>query len=223
MGDGPGVTIRFRVGAPLAAFALWAILTALYVQATWGTFSAENLAKVAIPMAGACVALYMAWHNTDISKRERQRAEERHAELMGAQRLQRAFEILRTLDEQDRVALRVEIRKECEPLQGNLDLLKAKLNEKPELDTNVSKVLGCFEDMALAVRLGHADEAALYYSMSGIITRYFKMFRAHIEDQRALRGAASAMLYCEIEYVAARWAKAESVQNKGQKFPDIYA
>ena len=218
------------VGGPLVAFLLWVVVTASYTWITWSTFSIDNLAKVAVPTAAVIVAFYIAWHNTSTSAVERQAAQRRHdeamrqrdvqhQELLARDRIRRAFDILRSLDEQDRVNLRVDIRKEFEKITDDGPAIKAKLgDDKLLLSPKIAKVLGSFEDMAIAIRSGEADESILFYSMSIVLVTFYEMLRLHIDHKREETKLSLPPAYCELEHVAKSWKDRRSAVHAGTVF-----
>lgn len=262
--DAVGINFDFkgRLGAKLIATIIWLVLSSLYVWATATKselLSVDNFAKVSVPIGAACIAFYVAWHNTKTSALERSRtakrhaetlkttearhlqvmevAESRHAELtrtadakhaelvkasdakhqeiLQFQRVRLAYDMLRTLDEQNRVDLRFEVRRQFSPIQTNAPAIKAKMEENPELELKVAKVLGSFEDLAIAARCGHADEAILFASFGGLVVKFYLMFRLHIEERRKDQGnrGQTSPAYCELEALAKSWEKGRSVRT----------
>lgn len=231
-----GITVELppiHIKAVIIIAAIWAILTVAYLYATQQTgFSADNFARVAGPMAAACVALFVAWNTTVTSATERvktaerhleamaqrdrqheelvQQRENQHQELLTLHRTRLAYDMLRTLDEPNRVDTRIEIRRKFHSISKDLPAIKKKLTEEPDLETKVTKMLGSLEDLAVAARLGHADETILYASFGGVVVKYHAMFALHIEDERESSKMVPPV-YCEVEALAKAWASGKSV------------
>jgi len=222
--------VQIRVGAVVLLALIWLLFSAVYATIA---FKADKLDwtdvfKVSATMGGAFVAAYGAWHATKASAEDRRLAMQRHAELIDLQvgaaardRRKRAFEILKALDEQDRVELRVEIRRTFDDLKDDLKAIKAELERNPGIEKSLSKVLGSFEDMCLAIRAHDVDESILFYSMGHVLVRYHRMFHVYIQGERdaqkALLSHWTPPAYCEIEYVGRAWMDGKSVQT-GQNF-----
>jgi len=216
------------VGLAAAAFLLWLLTIGAYAWATWKP-SAEALTKFVVETAAVYVAFYVAWHTKATSKLERDLAHIRHAEMLQmrethhleillADRRRMSFAILRSLDEQDRVDLRIDIRKEFEAIHDDGPAMKAKLDADKQLEKKVAKVLGSFEDMAIAIRAEQADEPVLFYSMSGIVVRFYEMLRLHIEQRRSVATHILPPAYCELEHLAKAWKENRSAVYDGVVF-----
>ncbi len=226
-----GLGIELRLGAVFLLFLVWLLATVAYIAIAHNAnkWDGTDVFKVSATMAAGLLTLYGAWHTTRASARDRKLAMDRHDQLVELQsiavareRRRRAFEILRALDEQDRVQLRVELRRQFGDIKHDLNAIKAQLQKDPNIESMLAKVLGSFEDMALAVRAHDVDESILFYSMGAVLVRYHRMFSLYIEEQREAHGKESNKWtpppYCELEYVARAWIEGKSAQG-GNDFP----
>ena len=147
-------------------------------------------------------------------------------------RLAEASWILRFLDEGERVDQRIKIRDTFGPIRGEEAQIRDVLSKDKSLNVAIAKVLGSFEDMALAIRLGLADEELLYYSMNLPLTRLVDTLDGYINllrrgyDTSAPNAPFDAArphvdtIFIEVTELAAAWKKKRSIVTNSP-FPEL--
>ena len=99
----------------------------------------------------------------------------------------------------------VDIRAVLEPEVG--PDAEARQYDRIKADKNLRKqvilILGVFEDIAIAISTGYADESVLYRSISGMVPLYFEGLKGYINGLR--KEADDPSLYRELEQLNDRW------------------
>lgn len=222
------IPIRAHVVIPLVGLASWAVYTLIvYTQepASLSTPPAVLVFDKAILIFAACVTAYAAIYATLFSRwRVRSTAVELRAE-----RLRRTFDLLRHLDQDDRVNMRIQIRLAFSAVE-TVDS-KEKLKISPEdlvaveaalmendaaLRHAVGKTLGSFEDLSLAIKLGYADEGLVHRSLAGVVCRHFEWLHHWVIKQQA----EDPTIYREFIELATAWRNKKSVNNAAKDVPE---
>ncbi|MBV9404815.1 MAG: DUF4760 domain-containing protein [Acidobacteriaceae bacterium] len=69
----------------------------------------------------------------------------------------------------------------------------------------IAGLLGYCEEVALAVRTGHADEELIQRMLEGVLTSCWNRFKPWIEGEREVLGVEGKGLYIELEKLIERW------------------
>lgn len=212
-------------------FAIWPRMTdgisqadAASVRIDMFNFSAAVLAAA----TAVCGAVYARSIGIESLKRQKKQGEDAALltrTLVRRDRQRNSYTILRFMDEERKVQLRIEIREKFEPIANDRAQIKQLMEDEPSWDEKISKVLGSLEDMALAIRSRHADERVLYYSMNLPLVRTVKVLQGYIDMVRAEDTVAGNVdhrktIYQEATDLANSWSDGESIVH-GKRFPRI--
>lgn len=149
---------------------------------------------------GASAAIYSAYHaglNVRINLyRDRQK---------------RSYEILDSFNRVDSVTVRITVDEAMDKAETP-SLVYKTIRSDPQKDAGVRHLLGVFEDLAIAVRSGYADEGVLYWSLNQLAVRYFDVFKPYIDEVR--RDRRNQTLFIEFERLAAAWRTSRSLVTR---------
>jgi len=115
-----------------------------------------------------------------------------------------AYEFLHKFNETDTVRVRTILQPVIDGKAAQLDQFNQIIGDK-ELWTNVIQILGIFEDIAIAISTGYADESTLYRSLSGMVPVFNNGLRGYILQLREKSG--NATYYKELENLNDAWKK----------------
>jgi hypothetical protein len=222
------IPIKAHVVIPLVGLAAWAVYTLIVFTQDATKLSTPPGVLVfdkALMIFAACVTAYAAIYATLFSRwRVRSTAVELRAE-----RLRRTFDLLRHLDQDDRVNMRIQIRlafSATEIVDGkekpkispeDLVAVEAALMENDAaLRHAVGKTLGSFEDLSLAIKLGYADEGLVHRSLAGVVCRHFEWLHHWVIKQQA----EDPTIYREFIELATAWRNKKSVNDVAKDVPE---
>ncbi len=115
----------------------------------------------------------------------------------------RSFQILASLNEHEAAKLRVFIEKEVADRRMSPDALYKRITEDTECLAVVTAVLGLYEDTAVAIQEGFADERTLYRSLDFVIPWTLRNLREYIDQERTRNYAPD--LYIELQRLTESW------------------
>lgn len=125
-----------------------------------------------------------------------------------AEKMRLSYQILQTISNsvssETKELLMKEIEDDTPKDTGKTDQYH-RIKENTELNQAVIHVLGAFEDMAIAIKRGIADEEFLKDSMIVMIDIYFRAFRGYIFGLREEHKKEN--LYNELEDLHNKWNK----------------
>lgn len=116
----------------------------------------------------------------------------------------RSFDILASLNEHQAAKLRVFIEKEVANRRLSPEALYDRITQDADCLAVVTTVLGLYEDTAVAIHEGFADERPLYRSLAFLVPWTLRQLREYIEEERK-RGRAED-LYIDLQRLAEAWS-----------------
>jgi|GEM_PF-3481719 len=156
---------------------------------------------LAVGATGALLAAYFAGRALNRSIK----ATEDNSE---AEKMRLSYQILQTLNvsisQENKKMIEEEVDDESTQDSGKTDQYH-RIVKSVQLNQAVIHLLGSFEDMAIAIKRGIADEMFLKDSMVLMIDRYYRGFRGYILGLREVRKKEN--LYNELENLHSRWNK----------------
>jgi hypothetical protein len=196
--------------------------------------SIRDLLKFAGTAAAVAIAAWGGIYARDWAQANADRDRARFRVLTDRDRKAQAFHILENLDRDDNVSLRIAIREAFHDVHTDLEETKQRLGidqkepadegpraeweRKRRLRYAVARVLGTFEDLALSIRCGFADESVLYYSLNRPVVELYDMFELYIKQHaRKSNTPHAATTYAELEALATCW------KNRRPLVPELEA
>lgn len=145
-------------------------------------------------VAGGAAALYSAFY-AGAAARERSRHELTRS----------TFELIRGVDEPELLKLR-EVLDQAIGDYRNVapTTVLAKINESVELRTAARGLLNAFEDIAVAIRTGYADERLVHAAMGTLMCGSTEKYSSFIDGERARHGGGGS-IYKELQRVTDSW------------------
>lgn len=191
------ISVKFGISVRLTIF--WACT--IGALATVGAYyflpshrEGIKFAGTAITAAGGIYAAYYISATLRLSQ-ERRRQES-------------AYRFLEYLNQNDWVDVRIALDKASNEKQGREEQFKL-IESNPELRQQVYRLLGLFEDMAIAIKTGYADEQTLKLALREMACKYYSGFSPYILESRAVDKCAN--LYSEFESLKNAWSQNKSL------------
>lgn len=186
----PGVNIRLTIAAVVAGVA------ALFIIAYVLSPARRAEIQFAAFAVGAAAAIFSAYH-AGITLRLN----------LYRDRQKRAYEILDTFNRVDSVETRV-IMDEVIASDAPATAYKTILAD-PQKHQSVRLILGVFEDLAIAVRTGYADEYVLFSSLQFAAAHYFDGLKPFIDGVRKEKN--NKKFFIELERLVGAWRLGKSL------------
>ena len=124
----------------------------------------------------------------------------------------RAFEILRDLNQTDVTTVRTLIETEItSPVVPAPQALYDKIMNDPSLLKATTSILGLYEDTSIAIQENYASEEVLYKSLRFQIPWIYGKLKPYIEHEQTQNDET---IYCETQKLVAAWTKGNFLSNK---------
>lgn len=139
-------------------------------------------------------------------------------ESIDRDKMHRAFEFTKELNEIDRAKIRVFIENNINVSSTAPHEIHSKIIEDEYLHSAIKSMLCVFEDASIAVQKGYVDESTLFASLSFLLPRTFEDFKSFIQEER--RRFQDERLFSEIERLSNAWSANRSIITGKQIAPN---
>lgn len=186
----PELTLRITVAALIAVFGI-----AFIVAFVLSDRRAEITFAAAVVAASA--GIYSAYHAGMTLRvnlyRDRQK---------------RSYEILDSFNRVDSVSVRVIVDSDMSGVDSPQTAYRT-IVEDPQKHASIRHLLGLFEDLAIAIRTGYADEPVLFWSLQFAAVHYYDGLKRYIDGIRSARHNNN--FYTEFEKLVGAWRTGKSL------------
>jgi hypothetical protein len=159
---------------------------------------------VSLAVAGVATAASAAWVALQLVLQAEQ------------QRRAAAYEFLRQLNARELVGIRSIVLK-SDTAGRSAPITFEEIGVGRRRRARVTQLLGVFEDIAVAIREGYADEDVLYRAIGPTVCFLRERMRPFIdgvrEERRRLGDEGSASYYSELDALADAWGKGAALTN----------
>jgi len=193
-----GRPIAFSLSPPVAAVVILLAIGLVAAFATWHAARSELIYGAAV--LGGSTGLYSAYYAAAAIRLQIYRDQQA-----------RAFEFINQYNEDARTRARVY----SETLNPLDELSPKEVEERiaadPELREGVRGILNSFEEMAIAVRTGYADEPVAFFFFVSVLPFAMRRLGAYISTART---EEDNLTWVEAERLAAAWRAGISVIDR---------
>jgi len=130
-------------------------------------------------------------------------------------RMAASFDFLRQANQLGYSKIRTKLLTDVQFDKLGAEEIHQKIISDKELLEVVTNTLGCFEDMAIAIKAGFVDERILYYSINGTVCSMQKNLAHYIKVEKDNHGPH---FYEEYETLVNSWRNHKSLFN-GEEYP----